>query len=112
MAHRAFENDVDALLSLRRFLTFLPLSNKEKPPIIECHDPIDRLVPSLNTIVPLEPTSAYDMAEIIKVIFKYFITSLKLVLSTFIFIFTEFYYVVGSSHNGTLDLCFVLVDIR
>ncbi|CAH8431613.1 unnamed protein product [Schistosoma intercalatum] len=66
VAHRAFENDVDALLSLRRFLTFLPLSNKEKPPIQECHDPIDRLVPSLNTIVPLEPTSAYDMAEIIK----------------------------------------------
>ncbi|VDP85495.1 unnamed protein product [Schistosoma mattheei] len=73
---------------MRRFLTFLPLSNKEKPPIQECHDPIDRLVPSLNTIVPLEPTSAYDMAEVIKVIFKYFITSLKLV---FFYIYIYFH---------------------
>ncbi|CAH8287935.1 unnamed protein product [Schistosoma turkestanicum] len=66
VAHRAFDNEVDALLSLRKFLTYLPLSNKEKPPIHECHDPIDRLVPSLNTVIPLEPTSAYDMTEIIK----------------------------------------------
>nr|CAH8866622.1 unnamed protein product [Trichobilharzia regenti] len=66
VAHRAFDNDVDALLSLRRFLTFLPSSNKEKSPIQECHDPVDRLVPSLNTVVPLEPTSAYDMTDVIR----------------------------------------------
>ncbi|KAK4473148.1 hypothetical protein MN116_004330 [Schistosoma mekongi] len=66
VAHCAFENDVDALLSLRKFLTFLPLSNKEKPPIQQCHDPVDRLVFSLNTIVPLEPAIAYDMEDIIR----------------------------------------------
>ena len=32
VADLAFENDVEALLQLRRFLGFLPLNNKEQPP--------------------------------------------------------------------------------
>uniref|UniRef100_A0A665WTM0 Propionyl-CoA carboxylase beta chain, mitochondrial n=1 Tax=Echeneis naucrates TaxID=173247 RepID=A0A665WTM0_ECHNA len=68
VAHHAFENDVDALLNLREFFTFLPLSNQDPAPIRECHDPSDRLVRSLETIVPLESTKAYDMLEIIKAI--------------------------------------------
>lgn len=31
VADRAFENDVEALLELRRFIDFLPASNREKP---------------------------------------------------------------------------------
>ena len=33
VADLAFENDVDALVMLRRFFSYLPLNNKEKPPI-------------------------------------------------------------------------------
>ncbi|XP_046900626.1 propionyl-CoA carboxylase beta chain, mitochondrial [Hypomesus transpacificus] len=65
VAHRAFENDIDALLNLRDFFNFLPLSNKDLPPVTECHDPSNRLVPGLDTIVPLETTKAYDMLDII-----------------------------------------------
>uniref|UniRef100_A0A667Z251 Propionyl-CoA carboxylase beta chain, mitochondrial n=1 Tax=Myripristis murdjan TaxID=586833 RepID=A0A667Z251_9TELE len=65
VAHRAFENDIDALLNLRDFFNFLPLSNKDASPVIECHDPSDRLVPGLDTIVPMESTKAYDMLDII-----------------------------------------------
>uniref|UniRef100_A0A4W6DRL9 Propionyl-CoA carboxylase beta chain, mitochondrial n=1 Tax=Lates calcarifer TaxID=8187 RepID=A0A4W6DRL9_LATCA len=57
VAHHAFENDVEALLNLREFFNFL-----------ECHDPSDRLVPSLDTIVPFESTKAYDMLDIIQAI--------------------------------------------
>uniref|UniRef100_A0A9J8A9W9 Propionyl-CoA carboxylase beta chain, mitochondrial n=2 Tax=Cyprinus carpio TaxID=7962 RepID=A0A9J8A9W9_CYPCA len=39
VAHRAFENDIDALLNLRNFFNFLPLSNKDPAPVTECHDP-------------------------------------------------------------------------
>lgn len=39
VAHRAFENDVDMLLQLRKFFDFLPLSNKEAAPIKACDDP-------------------------------------------------------------------------
>lgn len=39
VAHRAFDNDVDALCNLREFFNFLPLSNQDPAPIRECHDP-------------------------------------------------------------------------
>ncbi|XP_060918814.1 propionyl-CoA carboxylase beta chain, mitochondrial [Labrus mixtus] len=66
VAHHAFENDVDALLNLREFFNFLPLSNRDPAPIRECHDPSDRSVLSLDTIVPDESTKAYDMLDIIQ----------------------------------------------
>ncbi|XP_056152001.1 propionyl-CoA carboxylase beta chain, mitochondrial [Lampris incognitus] len=66
VAHHAFENDVDALLNLRDFFNFLPLSNLDPAPVTECHDPSDRLVPGLDTIVPVESTKAYDMLDIIQ----------------------------------------------
>uniref|UniRef100_A0A8C2KUG7 Propionyl-CoA carboxylase beta chain, mitochondrial n=1 Tax=Cyprinus carpio TaxID=7962 RepID=A0A8C2KUG7_CYPCA len=65
VAHRAFENDIDALLNLRNFFNFLPLSNKDPAPVTECHDPRDRPVPGLDTIVPFESTKAYDMLDIV-----------------------------------------------
>uniref|UniRef100_A0A7N6BQH4 Propionyl-CoA carboxylase beta chain, mitochondrial n=1 Tax=Anabas testudineus TaxID=64144 RepID=A0A7N6BQH4_ANATE len=68
VAHHAFENDVEALLNLREFFNFLPLSNQDPAPIRECHDDSDRLVPSLDTIVPLESTKAYDMLNIIQAV--------------------------------------------
>uniref|UniRef100_A0A669Q8H5 Propionyl-CoA carboxylase beta chain, mitochondrial n=1 Tax=Phasianus colchicus TaxID=9054 RepID=A0A669Q8H5_PHACC len=66
VAHRAFENDIDALLNLREFFNYLPLSNRDPAPVCECHDPSDRLVPELDTIVPMESTKAYDMLDIIR----------------------------------------------
>uniref|UniRef100_A0A8C7BGP0 Propionyl-CoA carboxylase beta chain, mitochondrial n=1 Tax=Neovison vison TaxID=452646 RepID=A0A8C7BGP0_NEOVI len=65
VAHRAFENDIDALCNLREFFNYLPLSNQDPAPICECHDPSDRMVPELDTIVPLESTKAYNMVDII-----------------------------------------------
>uniref|UniRef100_A0A2K6UTW9 Propionyl-CoA carboxylase beta chain, mitochondrial n=1 Tax=Saimiri boliviensis boliviensis TaxID=39432 RepID=A0A2K6UTW9_SAIBB len=65
VAHRAFENDVDALCNLRDFFDYLPLSSQDPAPVRECHDPSDRLVPELDTVVPLESTKAYDMVDII-----------------------------------------------
>ncbi|XP_029337847.1 propionyl-CoA carboxylase beta chain, mitochondrial [Mus caroli] len=65
VAHRAFNNDVDALCNLREFFNFLPLSSQDPAPIRECHDPSDRLVPELDTVVPLESSKAYNMLDII-----------------------------------------------
>ena len=33
VADLAFDNDVEALLMLRRFFNYLPLNNREKPPL-------------------------------------------------------------------------------
>ncbi|MGH7033612.1 MAG: acyl-CoA carboxylase subunit beta [Stellaceae bacterium] len=65
VADLAFENDVVALLQLRRFMDFLPLSNRSKPPVRPTADPADRAEPSLDTLVPLNPNKPYDMRELI-----------------------------------------------
>lgn len=68
VAHRAFENDVDTLLNLRKFYGFLPLSNRHPSPIRECDDPWDRQVESLSTVIPLESTQAYNMLDVIQAV--------------------------------------------
>lgn len=68
VAHLAFDNDVEALLQLRSFVDFLPLSNRDAAPIKVAEDSMVREVPALDTIVPLESTAAYDMKEVLKAI--------------------------------------------
>ncbi|CAD5228858.1 unnamed protein product [Bursaphelenchus okinawaensis] len=65
VAHGAFDNDIEALLNLRKFMNFLPLNNQEQAPICKCDDPWDRDVPNLDTIVPLDSMKAYDMKEVV-----------------------------------------------
>ncbi|KAH9522182.1 hypothetical protein DERF_005780 [Dermatophagoides farinae] len=65
VAHRAYPNDIDMLLQLRNFYSFLPLSNQHKSPIRECDDPWNRLVYSLDTIIPPETTTPYNMTDVI-----------------------------------------------
>lgn len=66
VAHGAFEDDVSALMELRHLLNYLPLSNKDSTPIRKCWDQWDRLVPSLDTIVPADSTEPYDMTEVVR----------------------------------------------
>ena len=68
VADFAFDNDIVALLELRRFVNFLPLSNKHVLPVRLCKDPADRVAMSLNTLVPSNPSKSYDMKELIDVI--------------------------------------------
>ena len=65
VADHAFENDVEALLQLRRFMDFLPASNREKPPTRPTADPVDRPEPSLDTLIPDNANKPYDMKELI-----------------------------------------------
>lgn len=66
VAHNAFPNDVDALLSLRTFMGFLPQSNLDPAPVRRADDPWDREVPGLDTVVPLDSASAYNMLDVIE----------------------------------------------
>ncbi len=52
-------------LELRRFIDFLPPSNRAPPPRRPCADPRDRAEPSLDTLVPANPTKPYDIKELI-----------------------------------------------
>ncbi|HUI19278.1 MAG TPA: acyl-CoA carboxylase subunit beta [Alphaproteobacteria bacterium] len=66
VADGAFENDVEALLALRRFIDFLPASNREKPPMRPSEDSPERIELSLDTLVPANPTKPYEMKELIE----------------------------------------------
>ena len=65
VADLAFENDVEALLMLRRLYNYLPLNNREKPPLRRSNDRADRIDMSLDTLVPATANKPYDMKELI-----------------------------------------------
>ena len=65
VADLAFENDVEALLNLRRFFNYLPLNNRDKAPLVPTQDPASRADDSLDTIIPDNPNKPYDMKELI-----------------------------------------------
>lgn len=65
VADLAFDNDIDTLLEVRRFFDFLPLSNREKPPLKPTLDSGARTSHSLDTLVPPNPSKGYDMKDLI-----------------------------------------------
>src|SRR5574337_1018369 len=65
VADLAFDNDVEAILMLRRFYDYLPLSNRVKPPLRPSRDRADRRDHSLDTLVPDNPNKPYDIKEAI-----------------------------------------------
>jgi propionyl-CoA carboxylase beta chain len=65
IADKAFNNDVEALLQVRRLMDFLPASNLSGVPEIPSFDDAERLDMSLDTIIPANPNQPYDMKELI-----------------------------------------------
>ncbi|PCI85300.1 MAG: methylmalonyl-CoA carboxyltransferase [Hyphomicrobiales bacterium] len=61
----AFENDVEALLQLRRFIDFLPASNLVPAPQFPATDSITRLDNAMDTLIPDNANQPYDMKELI-----------------------------------------------
>ncbi|MBT8593302.1 acyl-CoA carboxylase subunit beta [Polynucleobacter paneuropaeus] len=61
----AFENDVEAIMMLRRFFNYLPLSNREKPPVVRIPNRHEEPDYSLDTLVPSNPNQPYDIKELI-----------------------------------------------
>ncbi len=66
IADGAYENDVEALLQMRRFVDFLPSSNREDAPVLPSFDNSERLEYSLDTMIPDNPNMPYDMHELIR----------------------------------------------
>ena len=65
VADGAYENDIEALLDLRRFYSFLPLNAGASAPHQETSDNWDREDTSLDTLVPQNPNQPYDMREVV-----------------------------------------------
>ncbi len=65
VADAAFENDVEALIEVRRLVDHLPLSNRSGVPVRPFFDDPARVEMSLDTVVPDNPNMPYDMKEVI-----------------------------------------------
>ncbi len=65
VADRAYDNDVEALLQMRRLLDFLPSNNQSGVPVLPTRDSSKRVDHSLDTLVPDNPNTPYDMRELI-----------------------------------------------
>ncbi|MCB1403831.1 MAG: methylmalonyl-CoA carboxyltransferase, partial [Rhodobacteraceae bacterium] len=66
VADGAYENDIVALMEVRRLFDFLPLSNREVPPVRPFYDSPERIEESLDTLVPPNANTPYDMKELIR----------------------------------------------
>ncbi|CAO3628370.1 unnamed protein product [Cunninghamella echinulata] len=65
VAHNDYSNDIEALQSMRNLFDYLPLNNRSSIPAYQCDDPIDREDLALDTIIPDDPSTAYDMKEVV-----------------------------------------------
>ncbi len=65
IADRGYDNDVEALLQMRRLIDFLPASNTAELPEWPSFDDGDRMDASLDTLIPDNPNKPYDMKELI-----------------------------------------------
>ena len=66
VADNAFENDIEALLTARDLIDFLPASNRADLPERPTADDCDRLEMSLDTLIPANANQPYDMHEVIR----------------------------------------------
>ncbi len=66
VADGAFDNDLEALQEVRRLVDMLPLNNRSKAPVRPFFDDQAREEPSLDTLVPDNPNTPYDMHELVR----------------------------------------------
>src|SRR3954465_7887393 len=65
VADGAYDNDLECLLQMRRLIDFLPANDEVGPPTWPSFDDTTREEPSLDTLVPDNPNTPYDIKELI-----------------------------------------------
>jgi len=68
VAHFMAGNDQEALLLLRKLLSYLPLNNMDDPPVVDCADPADRQEEALDTIIPESANQPYDVRHVMEMV--------------------------------------------
>ena len=65
VAHFIAPDDAECLRMIRQLFSYLPQNNRDDAPARTCTDPIDRVDPSLDTVVPAESNLPYDIKDIV-----------------------------------------------
>ncbi|MFC1891939.1 acyl-CoA carboxylase subunit beta, partial [Thermodesulfobacteriota bacterium] len=65
VAHYAAKSGKDAIGYVKTLLSYIPQNNNEKPPAIKTDDPLDRIDPTLNEIIPGNTSKVYNIKDVI-----------------------------------------------
>jgi methylmalonyl-CoA decarboxylase subunit alpha len=65
VAHFVVDEEEEGLMLIRKLLSYLPQNNLEDPPSTECNDPIERIDDNLNSIIPENSNTPYDVKDVI-----------------------------------------------
>jgi acetyl-CoA carboxylase carboxyltransferase component len=68
VVHLSAKDDRDCLDQIKGLLDYLPQNNREKPLKKPSNDPVDREVPELVDMVPIQMSKVYDMNQVIKTV--------------------------------------------
>jgi propionyl-CoA carboxylase beta chain len=66
VCHFHYPTEKETLENVRALLSFLPDSNRTRPPVVPCDDPLDRLVPEADSVIPESSRRPYDMRKLIR----------------------------------------------
>ena len=69
VAHFAVQSEEEAFATVKKLLSYLPSNNTEKAPITEMTDDPWRMDDELDSIVPTDPSSSYNMKDVIHHVF-------------------------------------------
>ncbi len=64
-SHLVADDDKDAIDKAKQLLSYFPDNNRAPVPVVPTKDDPNRKIAELNTIVPEDPTKAYDMKKVI-----------------------------------------------
>jgi propionyl-CoA carboxylase beta chain len=65
VAHFLAPSDADCLRQIRRLLEFLPSNNRDEAPRRSTDDPVDRMDPALDSLVPEDSSQPYDIKDLL-----------------------------------------------
>ncbi|MCB1161891.1 acyl-CoA carboxylase subunit beta [bacterium] len=69
VAHFSAASDQEALLQVKKLLSYLPSNNLDDPPRVDSDDPPDRQDESLDSLIPADPKVPFDVVEVIDRVF-------------------------------------------
>ena len=61
-------SDDDAIAIIGSLFSYLPAHSDQQPPVLRCHDPVDRPTPELRDVLPLTATGSYDVRHVVDTI--------------------------------------------
>jgi len=59
-------SDEECIERVKQYLSYMPQHCEERPPVVECTDPIDRMDEELLDVIPESNRKPYDMYEVIR----------------------------------------------